>query len=134
MNIFRLIFGLPMAALVTLGLLCFMAAMINKPIETEPEKSIELGDIVYKPKPKSRLIVDPPPPLVQPDPPEIEPFEPKGDPGETFEGSGPTLRRLEKENLTTRSSAAAQPFASRRNIRADASQKAPKARLLFNSM
>ena len=91
MNIFRLIFGLPMAALVTLGLLGFMAAMINKEPPPAGEPTAKIDSIIYQP-PKKKGATQLPPkidPSTEPDPPEIDPFVPTGNPGETFGKVGP---------------------------------------------
>ena len=70
--IFRWLFGLPMAALVTLGLFGFMAGMIGQETRIDEEKPHPVFDIIAKitptdpvPTPEARPDpVDPPPPVI----------------------------------------------------------------------
>ena len=86
MNIVRFIFGLPMAALITVGLFAFMANTIKQPIKTTAPPTTEFPDIVYKKKPPPTEIKKPPT-KVPPEPEQkLLKFDPlEGPGGERFE-------------------------------------------------
>lgn len=82
MNLFRWIFGMPMAAVVTVVLFLAMAMLIKK--EADPGTNVDPPklEIVYKPKPSPPTPGKPPPfdPDQVPDPPDTGWRRPDGNP------------------------------------------------------
>jgi len=82
MNIFRLIFGLPMAALVTAGLFALMAGVIGKPAMSPGTSTTKIDPITYQPPPDNIIAtIEHKPVPKAPPPPDTTWKEPKSTPG-----------------------------------------------------